>query len=312
MKPTSDNKRARGQFFTRYNPFDCDGFLRWADDCQLTRREILEPFAGQNHLIAMLRNMGLCRAAASYDIEPMTSEVQARDTLADFPRGFDVCVTNPPYLARNSARRRGLHYPPNPYDDLYKFALRACLTHCESVAAIIPASFLNAELFRARLSRYILLNSKMFRDTDHPVCLALFTRASDDVAIYEGKLYRGMLSDFAQKIPRPTRNAPMRFNDRNGNLGLRAVDNTTDASIRFCRGEDIDPARVNVGSRSVTRIAIDGCAAALSKKLNDALGDFRRDTRDLFLTPFKGLRKDNQYRRRLDYATAKILINSVV
>ncbi|MCL2038821.1 MAG: hypothetical protein FWG85_00145 [Bacteroidetes bacterium] len=45
--------------------------------------------------------------------------------------------------------------------------------------------------------------------------------------------------------------------------------------------------------------------------LNDRLARFREDTNDIFLTPFKGLRKDNKYRRRLDYALARKLISEV-
>ena len=41
------------------------------------------------------------------------------------------------------------------------------------------------------------------------------------------------------------------------------------------------------------------------------LNDFRRETYDIFLTPFKGLRKDFRYRRRLDYALARNIVNYV-
>lgn len=42
--------------------------------------------------------------------------------------------------------------------------------------------------------------------------------------------------------------------------------------------------------------------------LNDKFNKFRVDTQDVFLTPFKGLRRDGKHRRRLDhYMTRKIL-----
>ncbi|KAK3584132.1 hypothetical protein CHS0354_035212 [Potamilus streckersoni] len=215
-----------------------------------------------------------------------------RDTLKDFPENFNICITNPPYLAQNSAKRRGLYYPDTRYDDLYKFSLDKCLQNCENAGVIIPASFLNSGLFRNRLSHYILLNGKMFTDTEHPVCLALFKQKSDDVKIYDDKKYIGTLSEFEKKLPANKKNAEIKFNDKTGKLGLIAIDNTVGPSIRFCRGEEIDPDRIAASSRSITRISVDCDINRVIKNLNDRLAEFRRETYDLFLTPFKGLRKD--------------------
>jgi hypothetical protein len=305
-----NDKRTQGQYFTQYNPFENDGFFEWADECNIKNQTILEPFAGANNLIAMLRNMKLCNDFVSYDIEPKNNDVQYRNTLTDFPKNYNVCITNPPYLAQNSATRRGLFYPKTKYDDLYKYALELCLKNCKQVAAIVPASFLNANIFRNRLSHYILLNTKMFDDTDCPVCLALFNEKSDDVKIYDER-YIGLLSRLEKKIPEG-KNIEMKFNSPTGNLGLIAIDNTIEASIKFVEGDKIPTSKVSVSSRSITRIKIDCNFNKLIDKLNDFLMQFRSETNDIFLTPFKGLRKDNKYRRRLDYALARKLISEVV
>lgn len=63
-------KRELGQYFTKYNPFQNDGFLNWAKECNLNKVTILEPFAGANNLINMLQDMGLCSKFKSFDIEP--------------------------------------------------------------------------------------------------------------------------------------------------------------------------------------------------------------------------------------------------
>jgi hypothetical protein len=304
-----DKKRINGQYFTEYNPFRSEGFNEWSQNCNFSRNTILEPFAGSNNLIQMLQEMHLCSSFASFDIEPQNEYVQYRNTLADFPKEFDICITNPPYLAQNSAKRRGLHYPETKYDDLYKFALDRCLENCDYVGAIIPASFLNSKLFRNRLSHYILLNNKMFSETEHPVCLALFNKESTDVKIYEGQNYLGILSEFEAKLPQNKNNIGMRFNEKNGNLGLIAIDNTIEPSIRFCKGSEISSNNISISSRSITRILIDADIDKVIKKLNDRLISLREETFDLFLTPFKGLRKDNRYRRRLDYALARCIIN---
>ena len=303
-------KRTQGQYFTQYNPFENDGFLEWAEECNLKNQTILEPFAGANNLICMLKKMELCNDFVSYDIEPNNVDVLYRNTLIDFPKNYNVCITNPPYLAQNSATRRGLFYPRTKYDDLYKYALELCLKNCSNVAAIIPASFLNANIFRNRLSHYILLNAKMFDDTDCPVCLALFNKKSDDVKIYD-KHYIGLLSELEKKIPEG-KDIEMKFNSPTGNLGLIAIDNTIEPSIKFIEGDKISASRVSVSSRSITRIKIDCSLTQLVNKLNEKLMQFRKETNDIFLTPFKGLRKDNKYRRRLDYALARKLISEVV
>lgn len=307
-------KRELGQYFTTYNPFQNSGFLNWAYECDLSKTTILEPFAGSNNLINMLQDMGLCTDFKSFDIEPKNKFVKRRDTLKNFPKGFKVCITNPPYLAQNSAKRRNLEFPNIIYDDLYKYSLEKCLENCDYVGTIIPASFFNANIFRERLSHYILLNSKMFNDTEHPVCLVLFKKSSEDVDLYNDNKYLGKLSDLKKKLPKSNINMDIRFNVPNGNLGLIAIDNTIEPSIKFVNGEEISPERIRVSSRSITRIMIPTKYKinSIIEKLNYNLNIFRKETYDLFLTPFKGLRKDNYYRRRLDYKLAKKLIEKTL
>ena len=69
----------------------------------------------------MLSEMGLCSRYSSFDMSPADENVFLRDSLNDFTTGYEVCVTNPPRLAKNSATVRGLPFPDCDYDDLYKF-----------------------------------------------------------------------------------------------------------------------------------------------------------------------------------------------
>jgi hypothetical protein len=307
-----NQKREKGQYFTVYNPFVFDCFKEWAREFNLKNKIILEPFAGSNNLIKMLQDINLCNSFQSYDIKPQSLEVLYKDTFLDFPKNFQVCITNPPYLARNSAKRRNLNFPKTKFNDLYKYSLDKCLQNCDYVGAIIPASFLNSKLFRDRLSHYILLNTKMFNDTEHPVCLALFKPKSNEVEIYEDNNFIGSLSELESYVPN-TKNKNMIFNSKKGELGLFAIDNTIKASIYFCDGNKIPKERIRVSSRSITRIET-GCenTAKLIKNLNEYLMDFRQKTSDIFLTPFKGLRADGKYRRRLDYAMARRIISEVM
>ena len=306
-------KRQNGCYFTQGNPFAFPAFREWAARAGLPGATLLEPFAGAGDLIRKLQAQGWCKRYAAYDIQPASQLVAARDTIAHFPRGFDVCVTNPPWLAKNSATRRGLAYPQTPFDDLYKHCLSLCLLRCGHVAALVPASFLQSGLFRERLAAYILLHGEMFNDTDNPSCLALFHAGrSQEVRLYNDDQPLGTLAALSRALPKPKRDRGLRFNDPEGRLGFISFDSTERPSIRFCEPEEIAAYPIKHSSRFITRIGGDfGNVARMVKRLNRRLKDFRAKTQDVFLTPFKGMRKDGRYRRRMEYALARELINAV-
>jgi hypothetical protein len=117
------------------------------------------------------------------------------------------------------------------------------------------------------------------------------------------------MKQFEQYLPRPLFVPKIKFNDPHGALGLMAIDNTITASIRFCFGDDIASEKIKYSSRSVTRIKTD---KEVSKQwiqmLNERLNEFRHQTHDVFLTPFKGVRRDGKMRRRLDFDLARSFI----
>ena len=310
----TNTKRTLGQFFTvSKNPFELSAFKQWAAEASLPNKQILEPFAGANHIIESLQAIELCKEFASFDIEPAHGSVVARDTLRSFPTGYDVCVTNPPWLARNSATRRNLPFPSSQYDDIYKYCLELCLTHCEYVAALIPASYLQSGLFQERLSTYILLHNLIFNETKNPVCLALFTGTKlRPTQVFYDNEFIGELDALRAYVPRATTDRKVRFNDAKGSLGFISFDNTRERSIRFCDVDEIATYEIKESSRFITRISGDfeGIPNVLGQ-LNVLLTKFRDDTKDLFLTPFKGIRDDGQYRRRMFFSQARNLINAV-
>lgn len=302
-------KRQNGQFYTTANPFRHRAFRAWADAAGLPDASILEPFAGSNRLIGFLEQMDLCRDSRSFDIEPAASRVRRRDTIRSFPTGYEVCVTNPPWLARNSAAFRGLPFPNCRYDDLYKLCLEKCLLNCPWVAALIPESFIRAGLFRARLRTFISLTARMFEDTGHPVGLALFGPDwTADAAVWSGTRRIGSLSELERLRPLPTADGPrIRFNDAAGNVGLIALDNTQTASIRFCDVQELSNYRVKTTGRHITKITVHG--AIRINDWNDYLCNFRERTHDVLMTCYKGIRKDGRYRRRLDWQLARGIVH---
>ena len=302
-------KRQSGRYYTVQNPFRHETFLEWARRAGLPREAVLEPFAGSNSLIRHLARMGVCREYRSYDIAPAAEDVERRDSLRDFPEGFRVCITNPPWLAKNSATRRGLAFAGTPYDNVYKAALGRCLTNCEHVAALVPESFLHWGRMQERLESFLSLPAHgMFADTAQPVALALFgPRTGCDPVIWSGERRLGTLAGLRRLLPsRPLLRSEARFNCTHGNLGLIAFDNTREASIRFCDPTEIDPAEIKHTSRFITRILVEKPVHA--NRCNRVLRSFRERTGDIFLTPYRGLRRDGHYRRRLDFATARRLL----
>ena len=306
-----DDKRKDGRFYTEGNPFHHQQFQKWADIAKIPKEKILEPFAGSNNLIKMLKSANLCNQFKSYDISPSDESVIQKDTIRDFPKGFNVCVTNPPWLARNSATRRRLPYPKTKYDDMYKHCLDISLKNCGYVAALIPESFICSKQFLPRLDSFISLNQKMFSDTDHPVGLALFhpieTRSKK---VYFGNKLLGTLEELKGYLPKNNKKFNVKFNTEDGNLGFIGLDNTKGRSIRFCDIEELKDYQVRHTSRVITKIKTE--TPMDIKKANEFIENFRNKTNDVFLTAYRGLRKDGMYRRRMDYAlTRDIIINTL-
>ena len=185
---STDQKRLYGQFFTISNPFQCDLFHRWKKLAIIPGPRLLEPFAGGNNILQLASEAGISAPWDCFDISPSPAIVCGepaiqRDTLADFPTGYRVAITNPPYLAKNSATRRGMPFPETAFDDLYQVALERMLSSCEYVAAIIPASFLTQRIMQERLFGVCVLTCRMFEDTGRLARVAAIITASEIIIL---------------------------------------------------------------------------------------------------------------------------------
>lgn len=328
-------KIENGQFYTLTNPFEMSRFRQWLQGINgYETLRYLEPFGGANNIVAMMTASYPEVATTSwksFDIQPESLGenlvpsvlVEKRDTLAQFPTGFDICITNPPYLAKNSATRKGSNVDFEGYQDLFEISLSRMLKNCKWVAAIIPESFLTRRIFTDRLEFVISLNMDMFEDTEFPVCLAVFSESSTlDFEIWAGESFLGTMGAL-REVEDNTLVLPPRgiftFNDPHGDLGLTAIDSTTDPSIRFHAGDLIPSKDIKVSSRALTRISskyLPRPGAGLEELIdlaNRQIVSYRQGTKDVFLTSFKGLRKDGKYRRRMDWNTAsRILATALV
>ena len=315
------NKRELGQYYTQNNPFTHPLFKEWMSLVD-TSETLLEPFAGANNILKLIKESGYDCTWKCYDIAPPNYNVypevivEQMDTIENFPIGFKTCITNCPYLGKSSARRRHINYPWEE-DDLYKVSLRVMLGNCDYVAAIIPESFITANIHMDRLWGVISLACKMFDDTDCPVCLALFTpNGNNQIKVYSNDNYLGTLKELQNcEITGHTSEVKWVFNDKDGNIGVKTVDSQTDADCKFFYGEKINPDDIKISSRAFSRISglpkgID--RDAFLKKCNDILSLYREQTKDVMMTSFKGLRKDGKYRRRLDFKTVRSILNKAL
>lgn len=310
-------KRELGKYYTKNSPFQFKHFLDWSKLINLQNEIILEPFAGTNNIISMLN--GWVKGHKSYDISPSEKSILKNDSLINFPIGYNVCITNPPWLSNYSAKRKKLNYPSYiRYDNLYKYSIELALKNCKYVAMILPASFLNCGLFHERLHSVSLLSYKVFEDTDYPSCLALFNKnPSDDFTVYDNDIKIGSYYRLKNRYCKffeidCAKKYSIEFNQPSGQLGLRNLDNTKRKAIQFCFSHELDRYDIKCSSRLITKIRIANfhITSNFIETLNHILFDFRKKTNDIFLTPFKGLREDGNYRRRLDYNTARGLINA--
>jgi len=309
-------KREHGRYYTTGDPLRHPAFHRWYAQIPLGAR-FVEPCAGAGHLVAHLRSHGIGNPVDCFDLQPPSENhagvpVVRRDTLADFPQGYDVVVTNPPYLSRPSATKLGVAFPTDcgKAGDLYEVALGKALAASPYVAVVIPGSFVRSGLFRDRLEAVIELEPGCFGDTSHPACLALFGSApSADYEIWQGHRLVGMASALVGKVPTASSGAAWSFNNPKGQIALRALDSSAGESIAFAPGSDVPSAVVKKTSKAVTRISgIPKWAdvAAVIARANALFRAWRQETAGVFICPFDGKR------RRLDFTTARRFLDAAL
>lgn len=310
-------KVARGQFFTKGTHWLGAPIHAFIKEHLAGIHEFLDPFAGEGDLLAA--------CAAEFGLKGRGLDIsggdwETNDSLRHIPETSGAfVVTNPPYLARNSARRKGLWPEVGQYldergrDDLYQVALDRCLEVADFVVAIIPETFLLSSYPKSRLALVMVVEEEMFEDTEAPVCVAAFGPSIEPTPrVFLGGEFVSTLPEILALRPRPVGRPEMRFNAPDGQIGLRAVDGVSPAEpIRFMRAEEFGyaPERLRHSSRHMTFINIPGLPAEqldqVIRLANEFLVRFRCDTRNLGLSPFKGNNRNGQRRRRLDYTAAR-------
>lgn len=310
----TDVKRELGCYFTLGDPFGSHpAFLRAIRSLPNAPR-IVEPCAGMGHLAATFLTKVPGARFELFDLIPRAAEdcfcnlpIGARDSLVDFPMGYDMVVMNPPYLSKSSASRLGVPFPNSKLSDLYEIALEGALRSAPQVLAVIPASFMVSGRFRERLQAVVELPQGLFGDTTHPVCLAIFgPDATEDYEIYIGHQRIGSAKSIAAVITHPHEMLNLRFNAPLGAIAFRGMD-CAGSRIGFSAGNTLDATTIKPTGKIVTRIALpEGTRFPVEKlvqRANELVNQYRKATSDVGLCPFKDTRK------RMTFTQAKAFLS---
>ena len=300
-----------------------------------TYKKGLDPFAGKGDLIRVMYALDF-KPIIGLDIDPVLGW-QVNNSLVDIPYYEDtIVVTNPPYYAKVTARRKNasiLNYFDGENDkfaDIYQIAIANVLQKYDEAVFIIPETYFlkSSMFFKDSLLSITVLEDNPFYDTDCPICVACFMKGSrlgyPSYDIYKNDKFlftNTKLDEILSRYRTRKEILNVKFNVPDGNIGLRGVDGveTTD-KIKFCLPNelDYDINTIKISSRAITVLDVsrnDGKIldkGELIEKANNYLTNFRKDTHDVILAPFKNNNKNGERRRRLDFRWAKKILNKAL
>lgn len=307
-----------GQFFTKKDIWIRPHIQKFINSINFDK--IIDPFAGGGHLLAPFRAN---YPVAGYDIDP-TLTWPINDGLKGIPsHPTDLCITNPPYLAKTTAtrfKRTGTFQYFNlfpEFDDLYLMGLDQCLKSFPYGIALIPETYLLHPKKTKRLISATVLEENPFDDTDFPVVVIIWGPEDQaDYDIYKNDTYLGTYNSLINKVPKTTKldKSLIKFNDVNGNLGIICIDKgDVIGGIRFTTPDQIT-GPIKVSSRTATKVMIPNQIDINNfiVQCNQLLATYRQETFDVFMAPFKGNDQTGARRRRLDFSTARLIIENAL
>ena len=324
------DKVSLGSFYTTKSGWLTDQVRQFLEKAlSESNGNLLDPFAGDGHLLEAIKLDPVLgpqvKQATGFDIQGDTFPFN--DSLVSIPNPkHAVIVTNPPYLANHSAKRKGVdqlvakYFDGSSQKNLYRIALEKALESADYVVAIIPETFLLSTFPKHRLELAVVIQDSLFGDTDAPALVACFTKVRcADARIFTGNQSIGNLSEILALRDSIAPKQKIVFNEPTGRIGLRAVDGSDGKSpIAFVAARDFEyPSdSVATSSRLMTYLEVPGVAdkdiPELISKANALLSSIRKRSGDLVLAPFKGNNKAGKRRRRLDYALARRILNNCI
>ena len=319
MKKLDYKKKSLGQFFTIKDIWLKPHILEFIK--KVSPQIVFDPFAGKWDLLKLWEKIWI-EKILWLDIDP-DMNWPINDSLISIPKiEKSIIITNPPYITKYSAKRKNIlhlvekYFKTTKYDDLYKLAIEKCMENNDYWILIVPETFINSNFPKSRLVSITIIEEKIFNDTDIPICIICFDKNPKDyknIHIYKNEKYIWDLLSLEQKRLIPTNEIDIKFNCLKWQIALRAIDMVSDENIKFLLPEDInyDLETIKHSSRLITLIQINIENNQLNSIINISnkiLNNFRKDTDDILLSPFKWNNKNWIRRRRLDYKTARAIL----
>lgn len=318
-------KKSLWQFFTKKHSWLKQHIIEFIRSTQTDI--VVDPFAGNGDIFLALTAEGIdFQKRIWYDIDPLLPW-KHNDSLKKIPKiKNSIIITNPPYLTRYSAKRKGLlsdtisyYFNETKHSDLYQLAIEKCMQN-DFWVMIVPETFINSSFPKHRIVSITIIEEPIFSDTDTPICVICYDNVEKDynkITIYKNETLLGNLQFYEDLRKLPNNICNIKFNSQKGQIALRAVDTTNpDRPISFMHrdimGKEYNLANIQYSSRLITLIEIDNKDDAfidtLIHKSNHILSQFRIESHDIVLSPFKGNKKNGERRRRLDYQTARAIL----
>jgi hypothetical protein len=307
-----------GQFFTKKDLWLKPQIQDFINSIEFEK--VIDPFAGGGDLLKVFRGI---HEVGGYDIDP-TLHWPINDGLKSIPaHPNDLCITNPPYLNKGTAKRFKrdgiMHYFQlfPEFDDLYLMGLEQCLKSFSYGIAIVPETYQLNNKKTNRITSATILEENPFEDTDFPVVIITWgPEAQTDYKIYKNDQLLGTFKSLTSLLPekQDMEKDLIKFNHINGNLGIICIDKGDNiGGIRFTDPSEITGA-IKVSSRTSTKVMINAPVdiTDLITACNIMLSDYRSKTGDVFMAPFKGNDSKGLRRRRLDFTTARLIIENSI
>lgn len=314
-----DRKQELGQFYTTNHQYilqnmSIPGHIS----------HIIEPFTGAGDLLNFITDISRYKLEC-YDIEPKTPNTIRRDTLSDPPCFKDrFVITNPPYLARNKSRDKGV-FDKYRVNDLYKCFIKE-LTHNRSAGGIIiiPLNFwcskreIDIRLRRQFLKTYrvVQLNifeEPVFNDTDYSVCSFQFmpherendTQHTIRATIFPEKKELQVVLDETnhymmggeifnlQRTHQYSITRLTRLNKPNTNLLVKCIDDEKPIHLSVVSDDNIYTDNTpNLSARSYATLVVEPPLSMtqqqdLADKFNTFLNKYRERYNSLFLSAYR-------------------------
>lgn len=310
-----------GQFFTKASSWAKPQVISFIKEskCKIA----YDPFAGCGDLLNVAKEILNFKEVIGLDIDSSLNW-KVNDSLLKIPHIDNaIIITNPPYIAKQSASRKKIdlsqYFSTSIYDDVYLIALDKMIEAQKYIVAIIPESFINSSYNqKQKIHSITILEENPFKDTENPVCVVCFDgidKSYEKINVYKNEKLINTLEKIQSIRIEPTNSVKITFNDLKGWLGLRAIDSTDDKTfINFNFKENFDydwEKNIKISSRHFTLIDInvpENLRIDFINKCNEIIREIRLNSSDILLTPFKGNTKKGIRRRRLDFRLARAIM----